>query len=172
MGPLVSDDAVNEVLDFQNALGAAGGRVLLEATRMDGPGHFVTPSVIELDGFALDRDHEVFGPLAQITVVDDLQEAIEQANTTRYGLAASIFTTDDDAWRRFFAGARAGCINCNTGTAGASSKLPFGGQGHSGNHRPAAAYSVDYCAYPMANMVEQSPDVAVPTGMPWNDAWL
>ena len=58
------------------------------------------------------------------------------------------------------------------GTAGASSKLPFGGLGHSGNHRPAAAFSVDYCVYPVANMVEQEDGVAVPAGMQWEDDWL
>ena len=51
-------------------------------------------------------------------------------------------------------------------------KLPFGGLGHSGNLRPAAAFSVDYCAHAVANMVEASPDVAIPTGMHWDDAWL
>ena len=139
---------------------------------MDRPGYYVTPGVVEVDGFSLAGDCEVFGPLLQIAVVGDLQEAIKQANATRYGLAASIFTTDDDSYERFFRSVNAGCINRNTGTAGASSKLPFGGLGHSGNHRPAAAFSVDYCAYAVANMVEKSSDSAVPTGMAWQEGWV
>ena len=119
-----------------------------------------------------DTDCEVFGPLVQLCVVGNLDEAIEQANATHFGLAASIFTTDDGSYDRFFASSRAGCINRNAGTAGASSKLPFGGHGLSGNHRPAAAFSVDYCVYPVANMVEQSADVAVPAGMAWDDSWI
>ncbi len=103
--------------------------------------------------------------------VDHVDQAIEQANATNYGLAASIFTNDDAAYETFFRRVRAGCINRNTGTAGASSTLPFGGLGHSGNHRPAAAFSVDYCAYPVANMVEQSSNAAVPSGMLWDDSW-
>ncbi len=172
MGPVVGDDSVGDVLAFQQRLVQAGGRVLLEATRMERPGHFISPAVIEVDGFSLDRDDEVFGPLVQITVVDDLDEAITQANTTRYGLAAAIFTTADATWDRFFRHVNAGCINWNTGTAGASSKLPFGGLGHSGNHRPAAVFAVDYCAYPVANMVEQATEVAVPVGMHWDDSWV
>lgn len=172
MGPVVSEDAVDEVLEFQRNLAAAGGRVLLEATRVDRPGHFVTPGVVEVDRFALDTDCEVFGPIAQVTVVNDLDEAIEQSNASYYGLAASIFTQDDAAWERYFMETNAGCINRNTGTAGASSKLPFGGLGHSGNRRPAAAFSVDYCAYPVANMVERAAEVAVPAGMHWDDAWI
>ncbi len=172
MGPVVSEDSVTDVLDAQAMHARAGSRVLLEATAVDRPGHFVTPGVVEVDGFSLDRDEEVFGPFAQITVVNDLEHAIEQANLTRYGLAAAIFTTDDAAYETFFARTNAGCINRNTGTAGASSKLPFGGLGHSGNHRPAAAFSVDYCVYPVANMVEKSAEVAVPVGMHWDDGWL
>jgi succinylglutamic semialdehyde dehydrogenase len=104
--------------------------------------------------------------------VKSLDEAIEQANTTRYGLAASIFTKDQSAADRFLAEARAGCINVNTGTAGASSKLPFGGLGLSGNHRPAGAFSVDYCAYPVAGMIESGPDAPLPSGMTIDDKWL
>lgn len=172
MGPVVSEEAVEEVLEFQRGLAAAGGRVLLEATRMDRPGHFVTPGVVEVDRFSIDTDCEVFGPLAQITVVADIDEAIEQSNASHFGLAASIFTSSDADYERYFARCNAGCINRNTGTAGASSKLPFGGLGHSGNRRPAAAFSVDYCAYPVANMVERGTDVAVPVGMNWEDGWL
>ncbi len=172
MGPLISEAAVQGVLDFQQQLTSAGGRVLVEATVMDRAGHFITPGVVEVDRFRLDRDCEVFGPFVQIAIVDDLDQAIEQANATRYGLAASIFTTDDQAYEEFFRGVKAGCINRNTGTAGASSKLPFGGLGHSGNHRPAAAFAVDYCASPIANMVETSADVAVPDGLHWDDRWV
>ena len=60
----------------------------------------------------------------------------------------------------------------NTGTAGASGKLPFGGIGRSGNHRPAGAYALDYCAYPVASMIETGPDAPVPPGMAFDDAWL
>jgi hypothetical protein len=55
-------------------------------------------------------------------------------------------------------------VNWNTGTAGASSKLPFGGLGRSGNHRPAGAFAVDACAYPVATMVDTA-ELAIPQGM-------
>jgi succinylglutamic semialdehyde dehydrogenase len=118
------------------------------------------------------EDVEVFGPLLRMAVVKGLDEAIEQANATRYGLAASIFTKDEGAVQRFCGEVRAGCINVNTGTAGASSKLPFGGLGLSGNHRPAGAFSLDYCAYPVAGMMESGDAAAVPPGMRFEDGWL
>ncbi len=152
MGPVISVAAVDAVLEVQRR-----GRVLLEARRLPevGRGHFISPGVIQVEGFSLEGDVEVFGPLVQVTVVDSLDAAIEQANMTRYGLAASIFTAGEAAAERFFRGVRAGCINWNTGTAGASGKLPFGGVGRSGNHRPMAAFAVDSCAYPVACMTEK-----------------
>jgi succinylglutamic semialdehyde dehydrogenase len=165
MGPIVNEHSADAVLAEQAALARSGAKVLVAATRMDRPGFFVTPSVVEVDRFERSTDRETFGPLVRVSIVDGLDAAIEQANATPYGLAASIFTSDRAEYDRFFAACRAGCINWNNGTAGASSKLPFGGLGHSGNHRPAAAFSVDYCAYPVASMVETSDGAAVPEGM-------
>jgi len=117
-------------------------------------------------------DVEVFGPLLRISVVDSLDEAITQANATAFGLAASIFTHDAAAIERFHHEAHAGCVNVNTGTAGASGKLPFGGLGLSGNHRPAGAFSIDYCAYPVAGMFERESAALVSPGMTVDEAWF
>jgi succinylglutamic semialdehyde dehydrogenase len=117
-------------------------------------------------------DEEVFGPMLRISFVDSLDEAIEQANATRYGLAASIFTADAGSQARFLAESRAGCVNINCGTAGASSKLPFGGLGFSGNHRPAGAFSLDYCAYPVATMIEGSDASTLAQGMRVERDWV
>lgn len=165
MGPLASARGVDDVLDFQAELARAGASVLVESTRLDRDGYFLTPGVVQVEQFSRENDRECFGPLVQLAIVSSLEEAIEQANATAYGLAASIFTAQESEFETFFAHSRAGCINWNTGTAGASSKLPFGGLGHSGNHRPAAAFSSDYCAVPIASMVEHGQDAAVPTGM-------
>ncbi|MEX2218499.1 MAG: aldehyde dehydrogenase family protein [Phycisphaerales bacterium] len=127
---------------------------------------------VPTNGFHPGGDLEVFGPLLRLSVVPDLDEALNQANATRFGLAASIFTRDPAAVDRFLAEARAGCINVNTGTAGASSKLPFGGLGRSGNHRPAGSFSLDYCAYPVAGMIESGAAAQLTPGMHFDDAWL
>jgi succinylglutamic semialdehyde dehydrogenase len=172
MGPLITAASREQALAFQADLAQRGGRVIVESTAMDRPGHFITPGVVEMPRFDREHDTECFGPIVQIAIVDDLDDAIAQANATRYGLAASIFTAREAAFQRFFREGRAGCINWNTGTAGASGKLPFGGLGFSGNHRPAGAFSVDYCAYPVANMIEHSDEATPGTGMHWDDAWL
>ena len=180
MGPLVTEQARDAVHQFQASAARSGARVVLESTPLEGrPGHYATPGIIEVERF-VPRDEagnpgsdvEVFGPLLRYTIVKDFDDAIEQANATRYGLAASIFTRDESAIARFQAEARAGCININTGTAGASSKLPFGGLGLSGNHRPAGSYSLDYCAYPVAGLIEAGDAAQTLPGMLFSDDWL
>jgi len=178
MGPIVSEQSRDAVLRSQASFASNGGEVLVESTKLDGDGWYLTPSVVKVDRFVPDDsddagcDVEVFGPLLRISVTDSLDDAIRQANATRYGLAASIFTHDEKSIARFLAEARAGCVNVNCGTAGASSKLPFGGLGLSGNHRPAGAFSLDYCAYPVAGMLEGGDASTKPPGMTFEDGWL
>ena len=120
---------------------------------------------MQVDAFEPATDREVFGPLLQVAVCRDLDDAIVQANATEFGLAASVFTRSTAAVDRAMHGLRAGCINVNCGTAGASGKLPFGGLGRSGNLRPAGAGMIDACAYPVASMIESATEVPVPAGM-------
>lgn len=176
-GPIISEQARQAVLDTSARFAASGSKVLLEPRAMHevGEGWYISPGIVRVDRFvAADSqdagcDTETFGPLLRVATVGSLDEAIEQANATRYGLASSIFTRDAETVERFLGEARAGCVNVNTGTAGASSKLPFGGIGLSGNHRPAGSFSLDYCAYPVAQMVEQSDDASLSPGMSFQD---
>ncbi len=171
MGPLVAESARSAVLSAQERA-AANGRLLLEASALDREGWFLSPGAVEVSRFERAADErEVFGPFVEIARAREIDDAIDQANATNFGLAASLFSDDDAEWRRFFGGVRAGCLNRNTGTAGASSRLPFGGLGRSGNHRPAGAFAVDACAYPVATMIE-SAEPAVPQGMRVEDRWF
>lgn len=178
MGPIISEDARDATFAFERKLEAGGGRVLLESTGLpDRQGWYVTPSVVEVDRFSRDTDdcgcdEELFGPLLRICTVDSFDEALDQANATRYGLSASLFSANEDHQRAFLAHAHAGCRNINCGTAGASSKLAFGGLGWSGNHRPAGAFSLDYCAYPVATMTETGNACTIPTGMRVEREWV
>lgn len=165
MGPLISSGARDGALRFQARRAAAGGRVILQASPLDRAGWFLTPGIIEVDRFDLDSDEECFGPIVQIAIASDDDDAISQANASRYGLAAAVFTASNERWKRIAPELRAGCINWNVGTAGASSRLPFGGLGHSGNNRPAAAFSLDYCAAPVAHLEEQTNAATLPQGM-------
>ena len=160
MGPLVDQHAVNAFMDRQTNIRNCGGRVLLEGVRMDQPGFFVTPSLIEVARFEKASDAETFAPLVQVSVVDDVLDAIAQANATDFGLAAAVFTNEESLWRECLQGLRAGCVNWNHGTAGASSKLPFGGVGRSGNLRPAGSFALDSTVFPVASMEVAAQELA------------
>ncbi|MBM4108436.1 MAG: aldehyde dehydrogenase family protein [Phycisphaerae bacterium] len=173
MGPMVSDRARAAVLAATARLARAGELLVQPAAGDAGTGGFyLAPGVVRVERFSRDDDEEVFGPLLQVAVVGSLDEALEQANATRFGLAASIFTRDGPATARFLAEARAGCLNVNTGTAGASGRLPFGGLGLSGNHRPAGAFSLDSCAYPVASLIETGAAAQETPGLTFDDRWL
>lgn len=175
IGPIINEQARDAVLAFQQRASVANGRPLLECHAEGGAagGWYITPGVMEVDSFTREGDatkdagcdEEIFGPLVRVARCGSYEEGVTQANATRYGLAASIFTSSDETAKRFLNDARAGCININAGTAGASGKLPFGGLGLSGNHRPAGAFSADYCAYPVASMVEEGTNASALPGV-------
>ncbi|MCA9298149.1 MAG: aldehyde dehydrogenase family protein, partial [Phycisphaerales bacterium] len=178
MGPMITEDARDAVLVFQRSIASAGAEILVEAVVPDLPGSYITPGVARVERFVPETgdapgcDVEVFGPYLRIAVTDDFDDGLAQVNATRFGLAASLFSTDATCIERFRRLARAGCVNVNAGTAGASSKLPFGGLGISGNHRPAGAFSLDYCAYPVAGMFEDGDSSSMATGMTFDPEWL
>lgn len=180
MGPLIRAEAREAALRAQRSWITAGALPVLESRAIDdhSGGHYISPGVLRVAGFSAREDGscggdiEVFGPIVRVAVARSLDEAIVQANATRFGLAASIFSREQPAIERFLAEVRAGCLNVNTGTAGASGKLPFGGLGLSGNHRPAGSFALDYCAYPVASMIETGSDSALSPGMRFDDAWL
>lgn len=110
-------------------------------------------------------DIELFGPLLQVIRVADLNEAIMEANNTRYGLSASLIGGAPEDFELFWNEIRAGIVNWNRPTNGASSSAPFGGVGLSGNHRPAAYYAADYCAYPVASSEMEQPRASIGVGI-------
>ena len=110
-------------------------------------------------------DEEIFAPFVQVYRYHDFEEALAQANQTRYGLAAGLFSDNPARFEQFYQTIRAGLINWNRPTTGAASHLPFGGVGLSGNHRPSAYFAADYCAYPIACLEQstlQLPDLILP----------
>ena len=152
MGPLIADAAADAVLTAQSRLIELGAVPLRRMERLPQSRALVGPGVLEGTGLDL-PDEEIFAPLLTVYRASDFSEAVELANCTRFGLASGIISDDDALWRQFIDEARAGVINRNRPTTGASGAMPFGGLGESGNHRPSAYYAADYCAYPVASLV-------------------
>lgn len=153
MGPLVSARAAQGLVEAQAGLVARGARPIVELrARPDLGPAYLSPGLIDVDGVENLPDEEYFGPLLQVARYATLDEAIERANATRYGLSAALLSADRGEYERFYRRIRAGIVNWNRQTTGASSAAPFGGIGASGNHRPSAFYAADYCAYPVASI--------------------
>ena len=152
MGAVISARAAGKLMSAQAQLRARGARALLPMEQRDPALGFVTPAILDVTGVADLPDEEHFGPLAQIIRYAGFDDAIAQANNTAFGLSAGLLADDEALWHRFTREIRAGVVNWNRPTNGASSGAPFGGTGRSGNHRPSAYYAADYCAYPMASV--------------------
>ncbi|MBA4052282.1 MAG: succinylglutamate-semialdehyde dehydrogenase, partial [Erythrobacter sp.] len=151
MGPVIDNETADRLMESFVALMTGGGRPLLHMRRSLPDLPFLSPGIIDVTDVPDRPDIELFGPLLQVIRVPDLDTAITEANNTRFGLAASLIGGSPEDYGRFWANIRAGIINWNSPTTGASSKAPFGGIGLSGNHRPAAYYAADNSAYPVAS---------------------
>ncbi|TDV11639.1 succinylglutamate-semialdehyde dehydrogenase [Paraburkholderia caballeronis] len=152
MGAVISARAAAKLVDAQRQLIERGARALLAMEQREPSLGFVSPAVLDVTGVADLPDEEHFGPLAQVIRYTTFDDAIARANDTAYGLSAGLLADDETRWTQFRREIRAGIVNWNRPTNGASSAAPFGGAGRSGNHRPSAYYAADYCAYPMASV--------------------
>jgi len=155
-GPLINNTAADQLLQAQDQLLVQGGQSLLAMTRPTPDLPYLTPGIIDMTDSKDAKDEEFFGPLLQVKLVDDFETAISEANNTSYGLAAGLLSDAESDWQQFYRHSRAGIVNWNKPTTGASGAAPFGGSGNSGNHRPSAWYAADYCAYPVASVIEDS----------------
>ena len=164
MGPVIDNDAADKLTEGFLDLLTRGGKPITHLRRPHDGLPFVTPGMIDTTAMNERPDVELFGPLLQVVKVDDFDAAIAEANHTRFGLSASLIGGDQAQYNRFWANIRAGIVNWNRPTNGASSAAPFGGVGFSGNHRPAAYYAADYCAYPVTSTEMEVPRASVGVG--------
>ncbi|MHA6318074.1 succinylglutamate-semialdehyde dehydrogenase [Altererythrobacter sp. CAU 1778] len=164
MGPVIDNDTADALVESFVYLMSNGGKAIKHMRRPQDDLPFLTPAIIDTTAMADRPDVELFGPLLQVIRVDDFDEAIQEANNTRFGLSASLVGGTPQEYNRFWANIRAGIVNWNRPTNGASSAAPFGGVGLSGNHRPAAFYAADYCAYPVASTEMEQPRATVGVG--------
>jgi len=152
MGPLASPAALEK---FERGIRAAEAETLLESRRLQPrglEGCYVSPSVHfvgQRRSSPYERE-ELFGPDLAVHPAGSEEEALQIANATDYGLAASVHTRSEQAFDRCQRALECGVVNWNAPTVGASGRLPFGGLKRSGNHRPAALWSTLYCSAPVA----------------------
>ena len=164
MGTVIDNEAADQLTESFLYLLSNGGKAISHLKRPREGLPFVTPGIIDTTDMPDRPDVELFGPLLQVIKVDEFDQAIAEANNTRFGLSASLVGGSPAEYNRFWANIRAGIVNWNRPTNGASSAAPFGGVGLSGNHRPAAFYAADYCAYPVTSTEMEQPRASVGVG--------
>lgn len=165
MGPVIDNATADQLVESFLYFLSNGGKAIRHMARPDDNLPFLSPAIIDTTDMADRPDVELFGPLLQVIRVRDFDQAIMEANRTRFGLSASLVGGSPQDYNRFWANVRAGIINWNRPTSGASSGAPFGGLGLSGNHRPAAFYAADYCAYPVASTEMEQPRATIGVGL-------
>ena len=137
VGPVIDEGARERILDW---IRATSGDVL---TGGELDGELIRPTVIANPGREDDVScQEVFGPVCTVTAVDSLDEAIELANGTRYGLQAGIFTTSLDSALRAAQGLEFGGVTVNEAPTFRADQMPYGGVKDSGNTREGPRYAV------------------------------
>lgn len=157
MGPLISADAVEKYIRFQEIAKREGAESLMrgKALALEHDGYYVTPSINIVEKFdpkSVYQKSEIFGPNVAVYKVSDFDETMMIHNSSGFGLSGAIFTKDRSLYERALLEMRVGVLNWNRTTNGASSKLPFGGMGKSGNDRPSGSFSVYYCTVPVASL--------------------
>jgi acyl-CoA reductase-like NAD-dependent aldehyde dehydrogenase len=137
VGPVIDEDARERILGW---IKASSGQVL---TGGELEGELIRPTVIANPG-RQDKVscEEVFGPVCTVTAVDSLDEAIELANGTRYGLQAGIFTTTLTNALRAAQELEFGGVTVNEAPTFRADQMPYGGVKDSGNTREGPHYAV------------------------------
>lgn len=157
MGPLINSAAVEKYIRFQEIANRENCESLMRGKSMDlkHKGYYVTPSihlVKKFDPNSVYQKSEIFGPNVAIYKSPHIDETLKIVNSTGYGLVLALFTKDESIYKKALLEARVGLLNWNRTTNGASSRLPFGGMGKSGNDRPSAHFAVQYCTVPVASL--------------------
>lgn len=138
LGPVISEVAMRRILDALETAKSAGATVLCGGGRPDETelrsGYYIEPTIIEGAGPGSQLwERELFGPVTIVRRVDGLEDAVDMANDTPYGLTAAIHTRDLNRAMTFAYQVEAGVAVINGGTHGSEPHLPFGGRKASGN---------------------------------------
>ena len=148
VGPLITEEARNKVQSYADLGKDEGAKVLCGGSRYDDKersrGHFFKPTVFAnaTNDMRICQE-EIFGPVTAVIQARNVENAIDIANNTRYGLSSAIFTRDLKAAFRSLSRIDAGIGYVNQGTTGAEIHLPFGGIKESGFGREAGEIAIE-----------------------------
>ena len=153
VGPLVNSNAVNEMELFVKDAVDQGGTILLGGARIDD--HYFPPTIISNTSKDMDIVcQEVFGPIAPIIIVETEEEAITIANSTEFGLSATVWTGNVERGERVAQKINAGSVFVNS-TSKTHPNLPVGGIKKSGYGRELSQYGIkEFCNIKTINVYQ------------------
>jgi succinate-semialdehyde dehydrogenase / glutarate-semialdehyde dehydrogenase len=142
IGPLATEQILKDVDEQVKASVAAGGIVLTGGKKLDRPGNYYEPTVlVNISADSPASCEEVFGPVAMLFRVRNIDEAIELANATSFGLGSAAWTSAEAEQARFVDELEAGCVFIN-GMVASDPRLPFGGIKNSGYGRELGEFGI------------------------------
>lgn len=142
IGPLATPQIVKDLEKQVQQAVASGARVLTGGKRIDRAGNFYEPTVlVDVDPSTPVSCEEIFGPVAMIFRVNNIDEAIRLANATPFGLGSAAWTNDANEQEQFINELQAGAVFIN-GMVASDPRLPFGGVKHSGYGRELAEFGI------------------------------
>ncbi|HAX80971.1 MAG TPA: aldehyde dehydrogenase family protein [Actinobacteria bacterium] len=170
MGPLVNSGAVDTMLAAVDIAVEQGGKVLTGGKRAKVAGlagHFVEPTIIEIDRSAPIVQEETFAPILYVIEADGIQDAIAVQNGVRQGLSSAVFTNSLRAAELFLSseGSDCGIANVNIGTSGAEIGGAFGGEKETGGGREAGSDSWKAYMRRQTNTINWSNDLPLAQGI-------
>jgi acyl-CoA reductase-like NAD-dependent aldehyde dehydrogenase len=140
VGPVIDEDSKERILEWIEEARSGGAEILAGGEEQDG---LIRPTVIGHASPELKVScEEVFGPVVTVNAVDSVDEAIELANSTRYGLQAGIFTASLETALRAARTLEFGGVTVNEAPTFRSDQMPYGGVKDSGNTREGPYYAV------------------------------
>jgi succinate-semialdehyde dehydrogenase/glutarate-semialdehyde dehydrogenase len=142
IGPLATEQILNDVDEQVKTSVAAGALVLTGGKKLDRPGNFYEPTVlVNVPPDSPASCEEIFGPVAMLFRVSDIDETIKLANATTFGLGAAAWTNDPHEQERFINELEAGSVFIN-GMVASDPRLPFGGIKNSGYGRELSEFGI------------------------------
>jgi aldehyde dehydrogenase family 7 protein A1 len=141
MGPVHTEAAVKEYLDGIEIIKKQGGKIVYGGKRLDRPGFFVEPTLVEIDSSAEIIKTELFVPILYLVKVKNLEDGIRVNNNVPQGLSSSMFTKNLANMFEWVGpnGSDCGIVNCNIPTSGAEIGGAFGGEKETGGGRESGS---------------------------------
>jgi aldehyde dehydrogenase (NAD+) len=167
MGPLIDGWAVERYSSAIQAAKRAGGTVLCGDKVLEGPGHFVAPTIVRArHDWDIVRT-ETFAPILYLIEYETLDEAIQMHNAVDHGLSSAIFTTNVQNAERFLSalGSDCGIANVNIGTSGAEIGGAFGGEKDTGGGRESGSDSWQAYMRRQTNTINWSRELPLAQGI-------